>query len=56
MINLVGIFIAALVALYTATYAVHVWRRESNPLGALAVGVLALAALGLPVYLLYMRS
>jgi len=53
MINLMGLAIAAAVAFYTLTYAYHVWRKERNPAGAVAVVLLALAVLALPIYILY---
>lgn len=55
MLNLLGIIIAAAVALYTLSYAGHVWRKEQNPMGAVALVILALSALALPVYILYFR-
>jgi len=55
MINLLGLLIAASVACYTTTYAVHVWRKEMNPFGAMALTILALSVLALPIYILYFK-
>ncbi len=55
MINLLGLLIAASMAFYTITYAIHVWRKEKNPFGALALTVLALSVVALPMYILYFR-
>jgi len=56
MLNFLGLTIAVLIALYTFLYAFHIWRDERNPLGALVVAGLALAAVILPAYALYFRG
>ncbi|MGQ9779324.1 MAG: hypothetical protein ACUVRM_05530 [Bacillota bacterium] len=56
MLNFLGLCLAVLVAFYTFVYAFHIWRGEKNPLGALVVGGLGLAAILLPVYVLYLHG
>jgi len=53
LVNFLAVAIAFAVAVYTLSYANHVWRREHNLMGAAAVVFLALADLALPFYLLY---
>lgn len=55
VLNLAGILIAALMAVYVLTYAGEVWRKEQNPLGAVAVAFLAIASVVIPIYVLYIR-
>lgn len=56
MLNFLGLTVAVLIAIYTFLYAFHIWRAERNPLGALVVGGLGLAAIVLPAYALYFRG
>ena len=55
MLKFLGLAIATWVTIYTLSYAGQVWRQERNPKGAVAVAFLGLAALALPVYILYLK-
>ncbi len=56
MVNFLGLLIAVSTSIYTCTYAWHVWRQERNPLGAAALGIIALFTVALPFYILYIRG
>ncbi|MGE5528271.1 MAG: hypothetical protein ACM3X6_03915 [Patescibacteria group bacterium] len=55
MVNLLGMAVAVITALYTFSYGIQVWRKEANPLGAAALGLLGAAVVLLPFYVLYLR-
>jgi hypothetical protein len=56
LVRVLGVLIALAVALYTADYGWEVWRRHRNHAGAIAVFILAMATVGMPIYMLFIRK